>query len=135
MKQFLFTYLCLFLSVLVSARQNVAINNSATLPDASAMLDINSTSKGVLVPRMTMAQRDAISSPQTGLLIFQSDGSSGFYYNAGNSTTSVWKKVGSEADYPTDIFSNQVFLAPGTSPFTVPANVHKIFFEIGGGGG
>ncbi|MGA0825473.1 MAG: hypothetical protein ACO3PJ_08010, partial [Burkholderiaceae bacterium] len=39
-------------------------------PDNSAMLDLQSTSKGVLFPRMTTAERDAISSPVTGLMIF-----------------------------------------------------------------
>lgn len=39
-------------------------------PDASAILDIDFTNKGVLFPRLTTAQRDAISAPATGLLIY-----------------------------------------------------------------
>jgi|GEM_PF-420605 len=39
-------------------------------PDASAILDINSLSKGVLIPRMTTAQRQAIVSPATGLIVY-----------------------------------------------------------------
>ncbi len=39
-------------------------------PDASAKVDITSTTQGLLPPRMTTAQRDAISSPATGLVIF-----------------------------------------------------------------
>jgi uncharacterized protein (TIGR02145 family) len=54
-----------------------------TTPDASSMLDVSSTSKGMLVPRMTSAQRSAISSPVTGLLVYQTDSPSGYYYYDG----------------------------------------------------
>ena len=56
------------------------IGIGTTAPNASALLEISSTNKGVLIPRMTIAQRNAIPSPVNGLLIFQTDGSSGFYY-------------------------------------------------------
>lgn len=59
-------------------------------PDASAMLQVESTTKGVLVTRMTAAQRQAISSPATGLIVYQTDGTAGFYYNAGTSGTPNW---------------------------------------------
>ena len=48
----------------------VGINQDNNVPDASAMLDVKSTSKGMLVPRMTKSQRDAISTPAAGLLVF-----------------------------------------------------------------
>ncbi|MCD4736862.1 MAG: hypothetical protein K8R53_12530, partial [Bacteroidales bacterium] len=48
-------------------------------PDASAIIDIKSSDKGMLIPRMTKSQRDAISLPATGLLIYQSDSTPGFY--------------------------------------------------------
>jgi hypothetical protein len=51
-------------------------------PDASAMLDIKSTDKGLLIPRMTLANRPA--TPATGLLIYQTDGTAGFYYYTGS---------------------------------------------------
>lgn len=50
-----------------------------TSPDASAILDIASTSKGVVFPRMTSAQRTAISSPTTGLIVYQTDSTEGLY--------------------------------------------------------
>ena len=56
-----------------------------TTPDASATLDISSSTKGLLIPRMTNAQRNLISSPATGLMIYQTDGTVGFYYYNGNS--------------------------------------------------
>jgi uncharacterized protein YxeA len=64
--------------------QGVAINTDASNPDASAILDVKATDKGVLVPRMTQSQKNAITSPATGLLIYQSDGASGFYYYDGS---------------------------------------------------
>lgn len=65
--------------------QSVAINNDGSTAHSSAILDIKSTNKGLLIPRMTQAQRNAIASPATGLLIFQTDGTSGHYFYNGSS--------------------------------------------------
>lgn len=56
-----------------------AVGIGTTTPASSSILDIRSTSRGVLLPRMTKAQRAAIGSPAQGLLVFQTDGSRGFY--------------------------------------------------------
>ena len=48
-------------------------------PNSSSLLELSSTSKGLLVPRMTETQKNAISSPAQGLLIFQTNGTVGFY--------------------------------------------------------
>jgi len=53
--------------------QNVAINNDGTLAHASAALDIKSSSKGLLVPRLTTAERSAVPAPAKGLLVFDTD--------------------------------------------------------------
>lgn len=58
-------------------------------PSASALLDVTSTNKGILIPRMTASQKNAISSPTTGLLIFQTDAPAGFYYYNGSSWISI----------------------------------------------
>lgn len=50
--------------------QNVSINTSGALPDSNAILDISSTSSGLLIPRMTTEQRDLIATPPTGLQVF-----------------------------------------------------------------
>ncbi len=55
-----------------------------TTPNASSKLEIVSTSKGILIPRMTRSQRNAIPSPATSLLIYQTDYTPGFYYYNGN---------------------------------------------------
>ena len=76
MKRFLLIVAVLIVHVGVHA-QSVGIGT--TTPDASAALDIKSTTRGLLVPTMTEAQRNAIVSPATGLLIFQTDAIAGFY--------------------------------------------------------
>ncbi|MDI6832289.1 MAG: FISUMP domain-containing protein [Bacteroidales bacterium] len=59
----------LFINVQIYA-QNVGISVDGSNPDSSAILDIKSASGGLLIPRMTTAQRDAISNPAQSLLIF-----------------------------------------------------------------
>lgn len=63
-------------------------------PDTSSALDIVSTQAGILIPRMTQSDRDLIASPATGLLIYQTDNASGFYYY--DSTTWVHIRSGVE---------------------------------------
>jgi hypothetical protein len=58
-------------------------------PNASAQLQVDSTTKGFLPPRMTSAQRTAISSPATGLIVYQTDSVEGLYIY----TSSGWKSL------------------------------------------
>jgi len=62
-----------------------SVGIGASNPAASAKLDISATDKGFLPPRMTAAQRTAITSPATGLLVYQTDSPKGFYYYTGTS--------------------------------------------------
>lgn len=55
-----------------------------TTPDTNAILDVTSTSKGFLVPRMTSAQRVAIVSPAQSLLVYDTDANMHYYYNSAN---------------------------------------------------
>jgi len=78
----------------LSARaQNVGIGTTA--PDVSAALDIVSSSKGALLPRVVNAT--AIATPATGLLVFQTGGTPGFYYNAGTPGTPNWQQIATAA--------------------------------------
>ena len=77
--------------------QGVGINGTGAAADTSAILDLSATNKGLLVPRMTAAQRAAIVLPATGLVVFQTDGTAGLYFNAGTSGTPNWQLVGAGA--------------------------------------
>lgn len=102
-----FTVIGLMLMMNVSFAQNnegVSIAGSVTPPDPSAMLDVTSTTKGMLIPRMTSIEKLAISSPALGLLVFQTDETSGFYFWNGtawqcmsccSSVDEPWKVIGS----------------------------------------
>ncbi len=70
-----------------------SVGIGTTTPNASAKLEIKSTTKGLLIPRMTQAQRNAIPSPATGLLIYQTDNNPGFFYYNGIEwgNASYWK--------------------------------------------
>lgn len=68
----------------------VAINTDGSDPDASAILDIQSTVLGLLTPRMTESERDLIPTPAVGLMIYQTDGRPGYYFYDGT----AWKSIG-----------------------------------------
>ena len=98
MQRILFVF-CFFLHTVIANAQSAAINSDGSNADASAILDVKSTNKGMLVPRMTTAQRTAIASPAKGLLVFDNDTGDFWFYNgtAWTSLTSgesknVWKK-------------------------------------------
>ncbi|MFH1120700.1 MAG: hypothetical protein V1775_12835 [Bacteroidota bacterium] len=74
----------------ISVNAQVSINTDGSIPDNSAMLDVKSTNKGILLPRLTLTERDAIVNPATGLMIYQTDNSSGFYYNSGTNASPSW---------------------------------------------
>ncbi len=80
----------LFVALQIHAQQNIGLGT--TSPHISSILDITSTTRGLLIPRMTGAQRTAIGSPTTGLMVFQTNafGSSlaGLYYYDGL----IWKR-------------------------------------------
>jgi hypothetical protein len=81
----------LFLMITFYAEAQTGIGT--TTPNASAKLEISSTDKGLLIPRMTDAQKTSIPTPANGLMIYQTDGLIGFYVNAGTSGTPAWTRV------------------------------------------
>lgn len=78
----LLLFVALFSDVHLLA-QSVAINADGSSPDTTAMLDVKSTTKGLLIPRMTMAQRLAINPAAPSMIVYQTDGVWGLYQNAG----------------------------------------------------
>lgn len=81
--------------------QSLAINTDGSIAHNSAMLDVKSISKGVLIPRMTTTQRIAIVSPATGLQVYDSDLNLLYYYNG-----STWSSVATGSNYWTSSGGN-----------------------------
>lgn len=87
------------MSILQVSAQNVAINSTGSAPDASSMLDVASSSKGFLIPRVSLtSSTDAstISTPATSLLIYNTNtavaNGKGYYFNNGTPASPVWVK-------------------------------------------
>ena len=111
MKKFFFLLKTVFIISIAHSQQGVAITTDGTNPDNSAMLDIKSNSKGLLIPRMTTAQRTAIASPAKGLIVFDTDMNSFWFYNGAawnNLSASVaaagWSLTGNSGTNPASTF-------------------------------
>lgn len=127
---------CLFALMQTSIAQ-VGIGTSS--PNASSQLDVSSTVKSFLPPRMTAVQRGNISSPAAGLMVYQTDGTSGLYFyngsswvyviNAGTSTVPV-SAGGTGA---TTLSSNALITGNGTSAVgtIAPGTNGKILYSNG----
>jgi hypothetical protein len=116
-------YLLLILPSAVLA-QSGSVGIGTTTPNASAVLDIQSTEKGMLVPRMSTAQRNAIPTPAPGLLVFDNTTRS-FWYRGGSNwielvdtLNNVWKRNGS------NIFTNFTNVGIGVSTLTTRLSVN-----------
>lgn len=86
----------------------IGINTDGSSPDASAILDVKSVDKGLLIPRMTTTQRTSIISPVEGLMVYDTDLGSLCFYRAGEwnqslYSTSGWSLKGNaDIDHTTD---------------------------------
>lgn len=106
MKKQFFLILALLLiynSLLVA--QSVGIGTNT--PHASSQLEVVSTNKGLLMPRMTLAQRNVIPSPATGLIVYQTDNTPGFYYY--NGSTWIQLSTGAATNYWSLNGSNHIY--------------------------
>ncbi len=101
MKNLLFT---LFTFITIATYAQVGIGT--TSPDASSILELNSTTQGMLTPRMTESERDLITTPATGLLIYQTNNTPGFYYYNGT----IWTPFGG-ADNDWTVAGNDMYNA------------------------
>lgn len=87
----------------VFAQGSIGINTDGSSPAPSAILDVKSINKGLLVPRMTSAQRTAITSPATGLLVFDNTTGTFWYHNGTTWTNLAALNVLRDADGNTKI--------------------------------
>ncbi|MFD2891679.1 tail fiber domain-containing protein [Flavobacterium chuncheonense] len=84
------------------------IGIGTTTPNPSSILDIESTTKGILIPRLTEIEKNSIMTPANGLLIYQTDGTAGFWYFNGtiwsnfNGATIGWSILGNSGNTITD---------------------------------
>lgn len=94
-------YLCFaisFFGLNDSFGQAVSINSTGTAPDAQSILDISSTTKGILLPRMTTAQRTAISPTATsdfGMTVYDLTTSSYWYWDG-----AAWQEIPNMGNIP-----------------------------------
>jgi hypothetical protein len=90
MKKFTLIILLLLSIPKMDFGQNVGVNNSGATPDASAMLDVVSTTSGFLTPRMTTLQRNSIAAPANGLMVYDTDLRCHYIYST---VTAAWKSL------------------------------------------
>tara|TARA_R110002074_G_scaffold62680_2_gene150657 strand:+ start:264564 stop:266210 length:1647 start_codon:yes stop_codon:yes gene_type:complete len=84
-------YLLVFISTIGFSQVGIG----TTTPDASSLLDITSSSAGILIPRMTETDRTNIASPATGLLVYQTNNTAGFWFYNGSSWINIPTTAGS----------------------------------------
>jgi hypothetical protein len=80
---------CLYIILAFNIFSNIAyaqlgINSSNSEPNSRAMLDVESTTKGVLIPRLSTGQRNAINTPPAGLMIYNATDNKYNYFNGAN---------------------------------------------------
>lgn len=127
--------------------QGVAINTSGAPADTSALLDLTSTAKGLLPPRMNALQRAAIVLPATGLVVYQTDGVQGLWYNAGTPLAPSWKVLVDNTSIPSsswlasgaNLYYSAGSVAIGTTSFaarlTVSDDLNGLRVATGQAGG
>ncbi|MFZ4059039.1 MAG: hypothetical protein ACOYKE_12925 [Ferruginibacter sp.] len=93
LKKLLLSGVFYLMFVSLKAQQGVAIAPVSTIPNPAAMLDVISTNKGLLIPRLTTAQRTAIASVPDGLMVYDSTIKKFMYFNQ---SEAAWKLLGSD---------------------------------------
>jgi uncharacterized protein (TIGR02145 family) len=98
--------LCFMIGILcIRSSAQVSINTDGTLPPESAMMEVKSTSEGLLLPRLTMAQRDAVVSPAAGLMIYNTETHNVNIYNGAG-----WVIISPYCGYPfTDARDGKIY--------------------------
>lgn len=110
----LFTLTFVLFFVVFGRAQNVAINTDGSNADSSAILDIKSSSKGLLIPRMSTTQRNAIAAPALGLMVYDTVTKSVWAYNG-----TIWANIFAKPD-------SIRFSLPFDQTVAVPGNALRI---------
>ncbi len=80
MRNFWVIFLTVIIFSPITLSAQVAINTDGSSADGTAILDVKSTSQGLLIPRMSSADRTGITTPANGLLVFDTDTKSVWFY-------------------------------------------------------
>ncbi|XLS29784.1 hypothetical protein ACJD0Z_02935 [Flavobacteriaceae bacterium M23B6Z8] len=124
-------YICAF-TLLFSINLTLAqVGIGTTSPDASSVLDVTAPNDdaGVLFPRLTTTQRDAISSPATGLLIYNTDENE-FQYNFGTPAASNWVSIKNSGAEPRTIKYKYNNFASNPNLNETAGQVAPLFVEL-----
>lgn len=89
----------------ITLAQNIGINSTGAAPNNSAMLDVASNNKGLLIPRMTSVLRLSISSPANSLLVFDTDSTALFMYNQ---PLTKWERINPTYNFNNFIMGNSI---------------------------
>ena len=118
--------LLIVFAVLLSSHAFTQVGIGTTTPDVSAALDIDATDKGLLIPRMTTAQRTAIASPALGLLTYDTDTKSVWNYDG-----TAWAEGSGGAGKFLDGATSSIAYYEGTVGIgrNDPSAVHKLWVE------
>jgi hypothetical protein len=122
MKKFILLTMLMVGITSATINAQVGINEDNSQPDATAILDVKSTTKGVLIPRMTSTQKAAITTPATGLIVYDNTTSSFWYYNG-----AAWTEIISDSQTLISDADNDTKIQVEKS-----ANEDIIRFDIGG---
>ncbi|MES2853243.1 MAG: hypothetical protein V4698_10040, partial [Bacteroidota bacterium] len=83
---------CVLFFMIITTNVFAQVGIGTITPHASSVLDVSSTTQGMLTPRMTTVQRAAIASPADGLMVYDTDLKSFYHYN---STLTSWNVINS----------------------------------------
>ena len=129
--------ICFFIFSFSTQNLIAQVGIGTTSPNVSSMLDVSSTTKGMLTPRMTTVQRNAIITPADGLIVYDTTLKSFYHYNT---STSTWIKISSDVSgrtnfkriKSTDVLATVLaseLAAGGGSKYLLDTNT---FYEING---
>lgn len=110
---------------------NAKVGIGTSLPENSALLDVNSSIKGFLPPRMTYSQRNAIANPADGLMVYQTDSSAGMYYYS----RGFWNQLVYNSFPQLFLKQDTVRFSGNTIKYLLPKGIGRVWITLKGGKG
>ena len=115
MKKLTLFFIANIIAINITFSQGAAINSSGSAAASSAILDVSSSSKGILIPRMTKAEKLLISGPATGLMIYQTNDTTGFWYFNSAKWVQAFASAGATASS-----TSVLYIYSGSTPAACP---------------